>query len=313
MVGLVTLFGGGGFLGRYVAQELMNRGVRVRIAQRDPSKAWFVKSLGALGQAQLVAADITKPDSVARALAGADAAVNLVGILKGRFDAIHVEGARTVAKAAAKARLSALVQVSAIGADPASPSGYGRSKGEGEAAVRTVFTRATIIRPSVVFGAEDQFLNRFARMAQSAPVVPVLRGDVRFQPVWVADVARVIVDALLDPATHGDKTYELGGPDILSMTELNAFVARAIGREPNLVELPDCVGGAMAGLVGWLPGAPITLDQWRMLQTDNVVADGAAGFAAFGIEPAPIAAISPRWLVQYRDHGRFGATAKSAA
>jgi NADH dehydrogenase len=311
MIKLVTLFGGGGFLGRYVAQELMDRGIRVRVAQRDPSDAWFIRSLGNIGQAHAVAADITKPESVARALAGADAAVNLVGLLAGPLEAVHVGGAANVAAAARKAKLAALVHVSAIGADPDSPSAYGRTKGEGETAARLAFPGTTIVRPSIVYGAEDQFLNRFARMA-SLPVLPVVRGPVKFQPVWVADVARAIVAALLDPKAHGGKTYELGGPDILSMAELNAFVAETTGHSPALVAVPDCVAAAMARFGGWAPGAPITWDQWLMLQSDNVVAADAAGFAELGIEPAPLAAIAPRWLVQYRPHGRFDTSGKVA-
>lgn len=312
MIGLVTLFGGGGFLGRYVAQELLRRGVRVRIAQRVPRDAWFIKPLGGLGQTQFVAADISRPETVARALDGADAAVNLVGLLAGDFAAAHVTGAGNIAQAAADAGLAALVQVSAIGADPQSPSAYGRTKGEGEAAVRTAFPAATIIRPSIVFGPEDQFLNKFARMAQMLPVVPVIRGPVKFQPVHVADVARAIAAAVLEPETHGGRTYELGGPDIVSMSELNAFVARATGREPALVDVPDCVASAMARFGGWMPGAPITWDQWLMLGSDNVAATDAPGFADFGIDPVPMAATAPEWLVQYRRHGRFGASTKAA-
>lgn len=308
MIGLVTLFGGGGFLGRYVAQELLRHGVRVRIAQRVPRDAWFVKTLGGLGQTQFVAADIGKPQSVARALEGADAAINLVGLLSGNFEAVHVTGARNVAGAAARAGLEALVQVSAIGADPESSSEYGSSKGRGEAAVREAFPGATIVRPSVVFGSEDQFVNRFARMAQLLPTVPVIRGSVKFQPVFVGDVARAIVAAALDPKKHGGKTFELGGPEVLTMAELNAVIARGIGREPSLIEVPDCVAAAMARFGGWMPGAPITWDQWLMLQKDNVASAGAAGFAALGIEPTPLAAVAPTWLVQYRRHGRFGLT-----
>lgn len=312
MIGLVTLFGGGGFLGRYVAQELLTRGVRVRIAQRDPGTAWFVKSLGNLGQAQVVAADITRPETVARALRGADAAVNLVGLLKGAFNKVHVGGARTVAEGAARARLKALVQVSAIGADPDSPSAYGRTKGEGDQAVRAAFRNATILRPSIIFGAEDRFVNRFAEMAARLPVLPVVRGSALFQPVWVADVARAIAEAVLDPAAHGGKTCELGGPDRISMAELNSWIAGAIGRDPTLVEVPDCVAAAMARFGGWAPGAPMTWDQWLMLQADNVVAAGGTGFEAFGFAPSPLAAVAPRWLVQYRRHGRFDTTGKTA-
>lgn len=301
---LVTLIGGGGFLGRYVAQELLSTGARVRIAQRDPRGAVFLKPLGGLGQTQFVACDIRKPDSVARAVAGSDGVVNLVGILKGDFQAFQVDGARHVAEAAAQAGAGALVHVSAIGADPQSASAYGRSKGEGEAAVSAAFPNATILRPSIMFGREDQFVNRFAGMIASAPVVPVLRAAAKFQPVFVGDVAAAIVAALADPAQFGGRVFELGGPDVISMGGLIRWIAEATGRKPAIVELPDAVG-AMIASAGFLPGAPITQDQWRMLQSDNIVADGAAGLDAFAIAPTPLAAVAPGWLVQYRRQGRF--------
>jgi NADH dehydrogenase len=312
MIGLVTLFGGGGFLGRYVAQELLQRGVRVRIAGRNPRKAWFVKPLGGLGQTQFIAADVTRPETVARALAGADAAINLAGILSGAFQAVHVDGARNIAEAAARAGARALVHVSAIGADPESESAYGRSKGEGEAAVRAAFPGATILRPSILFGPEDQFINRFARMIQLLPAVPVIRPEAKFQPAYVVDVARAIAGAITDPGTHGGKGYELGGPEAISMLDLNRRIAGMIGRDPAFMLVPDAVASAMARFGGWAPGAPMTWDQWLMLQADNVVGAGAKGFSAFGIDPTPLAAVAPDWLVQYRRHGRFGAISKAA-
>ncbi|CUS45280.1 MAG: complex I NDUFA9 subunit family protein [Pseudomonadota bacterium] len=304
---LVTLIGGGGFLGRYVAQELLAAGARVRIAQRDPREALFLKPLGGLGQTQFVAVDVRKPDSIARAVQGTDAVVNLAGVLKGNFQAVHVDGAGAVAQAVAAAGVPALVHISAIGADSASPSAYGRSKGEGEAAVRAAFPAATILRPSIMFGREDRFVNRFAGMIASAPLVPVLRANTKFQPVYVADVAQAVVKALGNETAQG-KTFELGGPDILSMGALIRWIAGAIGREPSIVEIPDAIGGLIA-MGGFLPGAPITLDQWRMLQTDNIVTAGAEGLAAFGMSPTPLDAVAPSWLVQYRSHGRFGTRA----
>lgn len=304
---LVTLIGGGGFLGRYVAQELLAAGARVRIAQRDPREALFLKPLGGLGQTQFVAVDVRKPETVARAVAGADAVVNLVGTLSGDFHGLQTVGARTVAQAAAAAGVGSLVHISAIGADPESPSAYARSKGEGEAAVRAVFPGATILRPSIVFGREDQFVNRFAGMIASMPVVPVLRASTKFQPVYVVDVAQAVVAALGGDSARG-KTLELGGPDILSMGALIRWIAGAIGRDPVIVELPDMIGGLIA-LGGFLPGAPITRDQWRMLQRDNVVAAGAEGLAAVGVTPTPLNAVAPGWLVRFRHNGRFGARA----
>jgi len=308
---VVTLFGGGGFLGRYVAQALMKSGARVRIAERDPSDAWFLKPLGALGQSQFVSADILRPDSARRAAQGSTAVVNLVGILKGDFEKVHVEGARNVAMAAADVGAEAFVQISAIGADRASPAAYGRSKAEGEAAVREAFPGATVIRPSVLFGAEDQFVNRFAGLASMLPVVPVVRPGVKLQPAWVSDVAQAVAAAALDPRSHGGRTYELGGPEVVTMEALNRWIGEATGRTKPIWPVPDEAAALMAKAVGWLPGAPITADQWAMLGRDNVVANDAAGFEAFGITPAPLAAVAPAWLVRYRRHGRFSTT-KSA-
>jgi NADH dehydrogenase len=305
---LVVLIGGGGFIGRQAAQALFAKGARVRIAQRDPGHALSVKPAAGLGKVQFVRADIGDARSVARALAGADAVVNLVGLLAGDFRRAHVEGAANVARAAADQGLKALVQVSAIGADPRSPSAYGRTKGEGEAAVRAAFPRATIIRPSIVFGPEDQFVNRFADLIRMAPVVPVIGGRTRFQPVYVGDVARAIAMAATDPQRFGGTTYELGGPDIMSMAEINAYIAQATGRERSFVAVPDSVARLLASATGWMPGAPITLDQWTMLQRDNVADPALPGLAAFGISATPLAAVAPEWLVMYRRHGRFART-----
>lgn len=304
---LVTVFGGGGFLGRYVCQQLYKTGARVRIAQRDPGQAWFLKPLGGLGQSQFVAADIRDREQVLAAVKGSDAVVNLVGILKGDFRQIHVDGARHVAEAAAAHGAAALVHVSAIGADPDSPSAYGRSKGEGEQEVRAAFPSATIVRPSVVFGREDNFINRFAGLARLMPALPIIRGATRFQPVFAANVGRAIAAAALDPRAHAGKTYELGGPQVLTMRELNQWIGDATGRKRVLIDVPDGIGAMMAGLLGWLPGAPITSDQWLMLQRDNVVSEGAESLAAFGITPTPLAAVSEGWLTAYRRHGRFAA------
>jgi NADH dehydrogenase len=309
--GPVVLFGGGGFVGRAVAQELLARGFRLRVAQRAPRLAYAVRALGNLGQTQFAACDISRAGDVARVMAGASAAVNLVGLLRGPMQAVHAGGAGNVARAAADAGLAALVQVSAIGADAASPSAYGRTKAEGEAAVRAAFPAATIVRPSILFGRDDQFTNRFAALIAASPVVPVIRGATKFQPASVADVARAIAIAIAQPGAHGGKTYELGGPDVLSMAEIMRWIAAQTGRTPLFWPMPDALAGLMAGLTGWLPGAPITSDQFRMLGRDNVVAADARGFADFGIRPAPLAALAPAWLSRYRDHGRFGAPART--
>lgn len=303
---LVTVFGGGGFIGRYVVQNLFQAGWRVRIVGRDPKSAWFLQPLGSLGQRQIVAGDVRDRASVARAVDGADAVINLVGILKGDFMAYHVDGAAAVARAAADAGAASLVHISAIGADPESPSAYGQSKGLGEAAVRDAFPAATIVRPSIVFGPEDNFVNRFAALSRQLPVLPVVGTKAKFQPVYVADLARAIAAAALEPGRYAGRTFELGGPQVMTMTELLQVVTRLAGRpDKTLAPIPDAIAGFMAKAFGWLPGAPITADQWQMLQVPNVVAEGAAGFEAFGIRPQPLAAIGATWLTAFRKGGRF--------
>jgi len=304
---LVVLFGGGGFVGRYVAQELLRSGARVRIAERDPLDSFFLKPLAALGQAQSIRADITKLESVERAVAGADVVINLVGVLKGPFQELHVTGAANVAKASAAAGVKRLVHISAVGADPEAQSAYARTKGEGEVAVRAAFPSAAILRPSIIFGPEDDFVNRFAGLIARLPYLPVIRPDVRFQPVWVVDVAKAVAKAALTQAGEG-KTFELGGPQTLSMLALHEWIAQAVAHHPRFVKVPDAVAAAMARF-GFLPGAPITWDQWLMLQRDNVVGTGAKSFADLGIEPAPLGAVAPKWLVRYRQHGRFSLNA----
>lgn len=299
---LVTLIGGGGFLGRYVAQALLKTGARVRVAERDPRRAFFLKPLGGLGQTQFVAADITRPETIGRAIEGADAVVNLVGSFTGNLTRLHVEGPRAIAEAAA-ARGAALVHVSAIGADAESDSQYARTKGLGEEAVRAAHPAATILRPSTVFGREDQFVNRFAGMIAALPVVPVLKPQTRFQPVFVADVAHAVLAAIVDAEAHGGHTYELGGPEVLTMLELHQWIAAAIGRKARLLPLPDVAGSVLAAL----PLSPISGDQWKLLQRDTVVGAGAEGLAALGVAPTPLGAVAPGWLVRFRRAGRFGA------
>ncbi|WP_375393263.1 complex I NDUFA9 subunit family protein [uncultured Sphingomonas sp.] len=301
---LVTLFGGAGFLGRYAAQALLRAGARVRFAERDPRRAFFLKPLGGLGQTQFVAADILRADTVRRAVEGAHGVVNLVGTFGAGMERVHVDGARAVAEAAAGAGVEALVHVSAIGADSSSPSRYGKSKAGGEAAVHAAFPGATILRPSVVFGQEDQFLNRFAQLIARTPVVPVVRGGARFQPVFVADVADAIRFAVTEPGRYAGLTAELGGPDVLTMGALLRWIAATIHRRPAFLNLPDAAG-ALIARAGALPGAPLTWDQWLMLQQDNVVGSEAAGLAAFGVPATPMAGVAPAWLVRYRRQGRF--------
>jgi len=309
---LVTVIGGGGFVGRYVVQALLREGARVRIAERDPRRAWSLKPLAAIGQMQFVAADVTRPATVAAAVAGADAVVNLVGVLAGNFTALHVTGAGNVAQAAAAHGVRHLVHLSAIGADAASPSAYGRSKGEGEAAVRAAFPAATIVRPSIVFGREDAFINRFAAMIEKAPVVPVVRAGVRFQPIFAGDLGDAVALAVKAGDAHAGATWELGGPDVMTMGEIIRWIAATIARSPAIVELPDPVA-ALIARAGFLPGAPISWDQWLMLQRDNVAAGDLPGLAALGIHPTPLATVAPDYLVRFRRLGRFSRRAADLA
>ena len=295
---LVTIFGGGGFVGRYVCEYLLKRGARIRVACRNPRAAHFLQPLGQVGQVGYVRADVTKPRSVEIAVRSSTAVVNLVGILKGKFYTVQTDGARHVAEAAATAGAKALVHISAIGADPDSESDYGRSKGRGELAVRAAFPQSTIIRPSLVFGPEDGITNRLAALSW-LPLVPVIASKCRFQPVYVRDLAEAIVRAALDPAAHGGKTYEIAGPQAMTMRALHEAVLQASGQDTELVDMPDFLADLLSRF-GFLPGAPLTRDQWRMLQHDNVPAAGATGLEAFGITPTPLAAVAEEWL------GRFG-------
>jgi NADH dehydrogenase len=293
----VTVFGGDGFIGRYVCEALLKAGVRVRVACREPRLAHFIQPLGQVGQTGVMKADITNALSARAAAQGASAVVNLVGTFR-HMSAIHITGARHVAEAARDAGAAALVHVSAIGADPDSESEYGATKGRGEGAVREAFPAATIIRPSLVFGPEDALTNRFAAMASTARSQPVVAARRLFQPVYVGDLAQAIAAAALDPAAHGGKTYEIGGPEVMTFRALNEAIIRAAGLDTEVTELPDIAGSLMSRF-GWLPGAPMTRDQWLMLKRDNVPAPGAPGLEAFGIEPTPLAAVAPGWLGRY--------------
>jgi NADH dehydrogenase len=305
---LVTVFGGGGFVGRYVVEALLRRGARVRIAERSPKNAYYLKAQANLGQITYVPADITQPETLTAAIAGADAVINLVGSFVD-MQRLHVEGARNIAEAAARAGVKSLVHMSAIGADAQSKSAYGRTKGEGEAAVRQAFPKAVIVRPSIVFGREDAFINRFAALIRALPIIPVIGGKTRFQPVFAGDVGHAVAALVADPAAHGGKTYELGGPQILSMRQINEWIATQTGRSPIFIDVPDVAAAALATLTGWLPGAPITRDQWIMLQSDNIVSAKARGLAALGVKATPLDAVARGWLLIYRRHGRFGAAA----
>lgn len=295
---LVTVFGGGGFIGRYVCEQLFKAGVRVRVASRDRRNAYFIQPLGPVGRFGFENADITNAESVRNAVKSATAVVNLCGVFGRAMHAVHVEGARHVAEAAREAGAGALVHISAIAADLQSKSAYGRTKAAGEEAIRAAFPGATIIRPSLVFGPEDELTNRFAAMGR-LPFVPVIAARRNFQPVYVRDLAKAIAMAALEPGRFGGKSYEIGGPARMSMLDLHRAIFKITGQDPEIVQTPDFIAGLIAKL-GWLPGAPLTHDQWMMLQRDNVPHDGTAGLEAFGIEPTPLAAVGYEWLGRFR-------------
>ena len=300
---LVTVLGGGGFIGRYVCEALLRSGARLRVAQRDPRRAWFLQPLGSVGQVSVTAADMRRPATIERAVEGADAVINLVGAFDGDLDAVHVSGPRHAAAAALATGASAFVHLSAIGADPKSTSRYGRTKGEGEAAVRKAFPNATILRPSLVFGAEDQLTNRFAGLAR-LPLMPVIAPKTKFQPVFVGDVGQAVAKAALAPSTYGGKSFDLAGSEVMTMRAMIERIAAMAGRAPAYLDLPDAAASALASL-GFLPGAPLTKDQWLMLQQDNVAATGSKGLEAFGLIPTALEAVAPDWLGRFVKGGRF--------
>ncbi len=303
---LVTVLGGSGFFGRHLAQELLSRGARLRIASRHPERAFTVKPLANLGQVQLVRCDVTRPASLAPALAGADAVVNLVGAFAGDLDAIQGEGAGRIAAAARELGVGAFVHVSVIGGDAESPVRYAQTKAEGERAVLAAFPQATILRPSILFGPDDNFVNRFAGLIAQLPAMPVFAPEAKFQPLFIDDAADAVTQALADPARHGGKIYEIAGPEVLTMAELNRRIAEAQGRERWMIELPDAVSTLIATFTGWLPGAPITGDQWALLRAGNVASGALPGLQALGVTPRPLGLFLDRWMVRYRKHGRFG-------
>ncbi len=306
---VVTVFGGSGFIGRHLIGRLARQGWIVRVAVRRPSRAGFLKPMGEVGQITPIRAPIQDQIAVESAVAGADAVINLVGVLYERgaqtFDAVHALGAQAVATAAAAAGVTRLVQISALGADLQGPADYARSKGAGEAAVRTAFPSAVILRPSVVFGPEDGFFNRFAMIARISPVLPLIGGGgTRFQPVYVGDVADAIAKSVTDPACAG-RTYELGGPHIYTFKELMELLLRQIHRRRLLVPWPFALAELQAVLFELLPVPPLTRDQVRMLRRDNVVTEGALTLADLGVVATAAEVILPSYLDRYRPRGRF--------
>lgn len=318
MQGLVTVFGGSGFVGGQVVRALAKAGHRVRVAVRQPNLAYRMRMLGDVGQIEVVQANVRNPASIARALDGAEACVNLVGVLwesgRQKFQSIHVMAAQNVAQAAAKAGVKYLVHMSALGANAESESKYFRTKAEGEAAVRAAFPGATIVRPSLVFGVDDKFFNRFAQIAALSPVMPLVGGDSRVQPVFVADVAAVIAKAAASPAAVG-VTYELGGPTVYTMREIMQLILTETGRARPLVPLPWPVAsliGALGDTVAGILPPPLTSDQVEMLKVDNVAEHGLPGLAEAGVVGTSVEAVVPTYLYRYRKGGQYAETPAGA-
>ena len=316
---IVTIIGGSGFVGRYVTQVMAQRGWRVRVACRRPNEANFVRPLGVVGQVEPVQCNIRDEASCRQVIAGARAVVNCVGILfesgRNRFDTVQAEGAARVARIAAEQDVAQLVQISAIGADADSDSVYARTKAAGEAGVRAGYPEAVILRPSVVFGAEDQFFNRFAAMARFTPILPVVGAETRFQPVWVRDVAEAAAVAATGGAEPG--VYELGGPNVYTFRALMQLMLRVIRRRRLLLDMPFW----MAKMQGWFLeklawvgiAPPLTRDQVRLLAQDNVVSPGARGFEALGLEPETPEAIIESYLYAYRPYGQYATLTEGRA
>ncbi|WP_397505435.1 complex I NDUFA9 subunit family protein [Qipengyuania sp. R86523] len=302
---LVVLMGGSGFIGNYVAQALLERGARVRIAARHPEKAFKLKPLANLGQMQFARCDASDRQSVDRCIADADAVVNLVGAFSGNLRRLMGEAPGWMAEAAARAGAQAFVHVSAIAAEPEDETEieYAAAKKLGEERVLAAFPKATILRPSILFGEDDNFINMFAGLISTLPVLPVFGPDAKLQLVYVDDVAEAAVRALEDPGKHGGKIYELGGPEELSMMEINEAIAAAQKRKRTFLPMPDGLSATFAAL----PGTPMGSDQWKLLKQGNVASGAFPGFDRLGIEPKPLDLFLDRWMVRYRKHGRFHA------
>ena len=305
---LVTIFGGSGFLGRHMVRALANDGWRIRVAVRRPNNALFLRPMGRVGQIQIVKAHVQDDEAVRSALKGADAAINLIGVLyqsgNQRFDAVHVEAAERIAQAADELGVKRLLHVSALGV-AGNSSHYAKTKSLGEERVRAAFPNATIFRPSTVFGPEDDFFNKFGWLARLSPALPLIGGGkTRFQPVFVGDVARAAAKVLCDATTAG-KVYELGGPEIMTLKEIMELTLKEVRRRRLLVPIPFGLARIKGAVLGLLPRPLLTLDQVRMLESDSVVSEGALTVRDLGIMPEAPAAIIPSYLWRFRKHGEF--------
>lgn len=299
---LVTVFGGSGFIGNYVAQALLARGARVRIACRNPKQAWPLKPLANLGQLQFANCDITDAQSLAASLHGADYVVNLAGSFKGDLMTLMGEAPGAMAAIAKANGAKGFVHLSAIGADADGDTQYARAKALGETRVREAFPEATILRPSLVFGKDDNFINMFAGMVEMLPVVPVFGKDAKLQIVYVDDVAEAVAIALENPAAHGGHIYELGGPEQLTMVDIHQRINAAQARDTRFMAVSDSTSALFASI----PFTPMSRDQWKLLKAGNVVSGEHRTFADLGIAPRALGQFLDKWMVRFRKHGRFG-------
>ncbi|MEM9086188.1 MAG: complex I NDUFA9 subunit family protein [Pseudomonadota bacterium] len=299
---LVTLFGGSGYIGNYVAQSLLRRGARLRIASRNPERSHSLKPLANLGQLQFARCDILKDESLAAALQGADYVVNLVGAFSGDLEKLMGEAPGQMAQIAKANGARGFAHVSAIGPDANSSAAYARGKALGEEKVLAAFREATILRPSIVFGKDDNFLNMFGQMIEMAPALPVFGPDAKLQLVHADDVAEAVALALENPAEHGGHIYELGGPEQLSMMEISERIAAAQGRKRRFIAMPD----GLSALFAALPLTPMSRDQWTLLKPGSTVSGEHRTFAELGIEPKPLGLFLDKWMTRFRRFGRFG-------
>lgn len=298
---LVVMVGGSGYFGSHIAQDLLARGARLRIASRNPEKGFKMKPLADLGQLQFARCDVTRPESVAAIMQGADLVVNLVGAFDGDLMELIGKGAGNVAEAAKAAGAKAMVHVSAIGADAESEAEYARAKALGEKLVHDAFPKAVILRPSILFGEEDEFINMFAGMVRMLPALPVFGPDAPLQMMWVDDAADAVVAALVNPAKHGGKIFEIAGPEPITMLELHQKIADAQGRDRTFIEVPDPISGIFAAM----PLTPMGRDQWILLKAGNVPSGEYPGMKQLGLEPKPLDLFLERWMKRYRKYGRF--------
>lgn len=298
---LIVLIGGSGFLGGHIAQDLLEKGARLRVVSRTPEKAVKLKPLANLGQMQIGRCDVRNRRDIEAAVTGADMVVYLVGTFGADQESLQADGAGYAAKIAAREGADAFIYVSALGADAEAESGYASTKGKGEKKVLEAFPKATIVRPSILFGEDDSFVHLFANLVSTFPVLPVFGPDAQLQPLWVDDAAAAVAQILTDPSSHGGKVYELAGPEVITMEDLHQSIADGQCRNTSFIPVPDFISAIFAKL----PLTPINSDQWELLKSGNKPSGDCPGLAKLGIAPKPLSLFLDKWMTRYRKHGRF--------